>query len=207
MMNNDFFKPTPLYKEFKILDLIKNDPNVTQRTISQVVGISVSMVNDYFDLYEKNGYLIRKYQSKKNISYIITKKGIERMKYLNIGFLNASQSIYTYAKHNITVFLDQIINKGFKNLLLYGAGEVAEILLTTISNDNNIPLNIVGIVDDDEGKQGNKLVNINIFSKDSIKKIKHDGILISSYTHSKTIFQNLLDLNYPDFKIIHFFDN
>lgn len=207
MMNNDFFKPTPLYKEFKILDLIKNDPNVTQRTISQVVGISVSMVNDYFDLYEKNGYLIRKYQSKKNISYIITKKGIERMKYLNIGFLNASQSIYTYAKHNITVFLDQIINKGFKNLLLYGAGEVAEILLTTISNDNNIPLNIVGIVDDDEAKQGNKLVNINIFSKDSIKKIKHDGILISSYTHSKTIFQNLLDLNYPDFKIIHFFDN
>lgn len=206
MINNEFFKPTALYKEFRILDLIRNSPNITQREISSMVGISVSMVNDYFDIYEKNGYLIRDYQSKKNVSYKITKAGIERMKYLNIGFLNASQNIYSYAKHNIKAFLNQIIEKGFKNILLYGAGEVAEILLTTIRNDSNIPLNVVGVIDDDESKQEHKLVNYDIHSNNEIKKISHDGILIASYTHSKKIFDKLINLGYSKEKIINFFD-
>ena len=34
MHDNHFFKPTPLYKEFMILDLIEKDANITQRKLS-----------------------------------------------------------------------------------------------------------------------------------------------------------------------------
>ena len=52
MNKNPFFKPTPLYKEFMILDLIEKDAKITQRAISDALGIAVSMVNSYLDEYE-----------------------------------------------------------------------------------------------------------------------------------------------------------
>ena len=51
--NNTFFKPTPLYKEFMILDLIEKNKDITQREIAKHLGIAVSLVNAYLDEYEK----------------------------------------------------------------------------------------------------------------------------------------------------------
>jgi DNA-binding MarR family transcriptional regulator len=52
MRDNSFFKPTALYKEFMILDLIEKNKDITQRQISQEIGIAVSLVNGYLDEYE-----------------------------------------------------------------------------------------------------------------------------------------------------------
>ena len=60
MNDNTFFKPTPLYKEFMILDLIEKNKDITQREISETVGVAVSMVNNYLDEYEKKKYKLLK---------------------------------------------------------------------------------------------------------------------------------------------------
>ena len=71
--------------------------------------------------------------------------------------MNASQEVFNSAKENIVMFLNQIIDKGFKNILLYGAGEVAEILLNVIYTDHEIPLKVMGIIDDDLNKHQHPL--------------------------------------------------
>ena len=87
------------------------------------------MINAYLDDYESKGLIKRKYKTSKTVKYFVTKKGIERKKVLNIGYLKDSQTLYNSAKENIEKFLQQIEEKGFKNILLYDEGEVAEILL------------------------------------------------------------------------------
>ena len=99
-----------------------------------------------------------------------------------------------------------IINKGFKDIIFYGAGEVAEILLQTINDDKSIPINIVGIIDDDTNKQGETIVNYVINDSNIISSINHDAILIASYTNYETIYNKLMDMNYPKDKIIYFFE-
>jgi len=150
MSDNSFFKPTALYKEFMILDLIEKDSHITQREIAHEIGIAVSLVNNYLDAYEKKGLIKRKYISTKTVEYFVTKKGLERRKLLNIWYLKSSHEVYLSAKDNIIMFLKQIIDKGFKKILLYGAGEVAEIMLQVMNDDGNIPLEILAVVDDDE---------------------------------------------------------
>lgn len=206
MKENLFFKPTPLYKEFVILDLVERDPDITQRELSNKLGIAVSMVNSYLENYENKGYIRRDYISTKTVKYIITKKGIERKKILNISYLSASQKIYQSAKENIITFLRQIIKKGFRKILLYGAGEVAEILLYTINSDRDLPLQALGVIDDDLSKIDRYISNVKIISRDSIDTIDHDGILISSYTNNKKIYRNLLNINYNKDRIIQFFN-
>ena len=111
MNDNTFFKPTPLYKEFMILDLIEKNKDITQREISETVGVAVSMVNHYLDEYEKKKYIRRKYRSTKTVEYFVTKKGVERKQLLNIKYLGASLKIYNSAEENIRVFLNNIIEK------------------------------------------------------------------------------------------------
>ncbi len=206
-MENQFFKPTPLFKEFMILDLVSKDANITQRALSARLHVSVSMINAYLDEYEKMGYIKRKYLSTKSVEYNITKKGIERKKVLNIGYLNAAQGIYASAKSNIEVFLNQIIEKGFKTILLYGAGEVAEILLHVIRDGHAGPIEVLAVIDDDVSKKGKTIVNRPIILNNQINKFAHDGILISSYTHHKQISDRLMSCQYKKNKIIDFFDN
>jgi len=206
MSDNSFFKPTLLYKEFLILDLIEKDANITQREISKTIGVAVSMVNQYLDNYEKNGLIKRRKHSTKTVEYFVTKKGSERRKLLNIWYLKSSHEVYLSAKDNIIKFLNQIINKGFKKILLYGAGEVAEIMLKVMNDDNNIPLEVLAVVDDDMNRQNEIIVNLPIISKENINQYDHDGILVSSYKHHEVIRKNLVEINYPLDQIIEFFE-
>ncbi len=206
MITNLFFKPTPLYKEYLILDLIEKDSKTTQRTMSDSIGVSVSMINAYLESYEKKGYINRKYHSTKTVEYFVTKKGIERRKLLNIWYLQSSHSVYTSAKNNITLFLKQIIHNGFKNILLYGAGEVAEIMLLSINNDANLPLKVKAVIDDDVDKQNQTVVNIPIISLDKIEDFDFDGILVSSYKHHVVLNEKLETIGYPKDQTINFFE-
>lgn len=204
-MSKNYFNPAPLYKEYIILDLIYNNKVITQRDISVNANISLAMVNKYLDDYELAGYLKRSYLSKKMVEYIITAKGIERMRVLNIGYLSHAQKMYKKAKEQIKTFILKMIEKGYKDIVLYGAGEVAEIILQTINDDNKIPINIISLVDDDINKQGKMIVNTKIESNETILKTKHDCVMISSYTNYQVIYNKLIDMNYNKNKIEYFF--
>ena len=207
MNENQFFKPTALYKEYMILDMIEKNPNITQREMSKAIGIAVSMVNDYLDKYEKNNLIIRKKHTTKTVEYFITKTGLERKKLLNIWYLQSSQTIYISAKDNILKFLYLVIAKGFRNILLYGAGEVAEIMLQVLTSDNTLPLHVIAIIDDNPLKTGKVIINSPIIQLQDIGKYEHDGILVSSFKHHQIINSKLHQLNYPAERIINFFDN
>jgi DNA-binding MarR family transcriptional regulator len=205
MKKEKFFKPTKFYREYVILDMIKKNPNITQRDISQSLGVSVSMVNDYLNIYEENNLINIVKHSTKTLEYYVTQKGFERIKVLNIGYLNASQILYNSAKENIERFLIQVENRGFKNILLYGAGEVCEILLYAINNSKFITINAKAIIDDNFSKVGSKIGSTEIISSASIGNFNHDGILISSYTNNDTIYKKLINIGYSNKKIIQFF--
>lgn len=190
-----------------ILDLIEKDPHITQREIAEEIGVAVSMINSYLNIYEKDKLIKRKKHSTKTVEYFVTKKGSERRKLLNIWYLKSSNNIYMQAKDNIISFLNQIIDKGFKKIILYGAGEVAEIMLQVMNDDNQIPLEVVAVIDDNKDRVGDKLVNLPIITLNELSKYIHDGIMISSYKHHETIHKNLVKIDYPQNKIIHFFDN
>ncbi len=199
-MDNPFYRSTPLYKELLVLDLIEKNQNITQRQMSDVLNSSVAMTNNYLNEFEKEGLLERKYHSTKDVEYLITKKGRERRKYLQIIYLDESQKMYDNAKQELIRFIQDIKEKGFNKILLYGAGEVAEIFLHAIKNE----IEVVAIIDDDLNKQGNKLVNVKIISLEEAKQYEYDAVFISSFVHKETILKKLIGLGYKRDVIISF---
>ena len=107
------FKPTPLYKELQILNLLTNNPQVTQREIASSVGISLAMVNVYLEEYEKEGVLKISRDSTRAGLYKLTKRGNEKRKLLNMEFLKASLEVYNRGKLECISFINKIKDDGF----------------------------------------------------------------------------------------------
>lgn len=199
------FKPTPLYKELQILNLLTNNPQVTQRGIASSVGISLAMVNYYLEEYEKEGILKVSRDSTRAGLYELTARGHERRKLLNMEFLEASLDVYNQAKLECINFITKITSAGYQKVIFYGAGEVCELLLYVINNVKEISLDVLAIIDDDEKKIGLSITGINIIDIKDINNYEYDGVLVSSYTHNDKIKKKLVDLGIDDNKIVEFF--
>lgn len=200
-----FFTPTAELKELTILQHIENNEDTTQKQLAEIVGAAPSMINVYINDYEEKDYIIREYISAKTVKYKITAQGIRRKNLLLIQYLHELMKLYKLAKENIEKFLGDLEDKGYKNILLYGAGEVAETILSVIRDKEDFKMNIVGIVDDDLYKQGNKLMGYDIISSDGIGKYGHDAIVITSYTFEDEIRERLEELGYEKGKVERFF--
>lgn len=200
-----FFSPTSELKELLLLQHIEEKPDTTQSEIAKVIGGAASMVNVYIDRLEKNGYMTREYKTVKKVYYNITPEGIKRKNYLAITYFHELLELSRLAKLNIEKFLLKLEDKGYKNILIYGAGEVAETLLEIIKTRTNRPLKVLAIIDDDPEKHNNDLLGYKIIPLEKIKEIEHDGIVIASYNYEDEMRENLENIGYPSNKIERFF--
>lgn len=203
--NIKFFTPTAELKELAILQYIERKEDTTQKELAELINAAPSMVNVYINDYEEKGYIIREYISTKTVKYKITSAGVRRKNYLLITYLHELLKLYRLAKENIERFLEKLENKGYKNILLYGAGEVAETILSVMRDKGSSRINIVGIVDDDEIKMGKKLLGYEILSRDEIGKYEHDGVVITSYTYEDVIRSKLVEVGYEGDRVVRFF--
>lgn len=200
-----FFSPTNKLKELRLLQHIEKKSETTQKEIAMVIEAAPSMVNVYIDELEKKQYMIRDYKSPKVVRYNITKEGIKRKNYLAITYFHELLEHYRTAEETIEKFLKKLENKGYKNVLIYGAGEVSETILGVIKCRTNIDLNILALIDDDESRQNEQIEGYTIISRDEISEYIHDGIIIASYTFEDDITNRLKEIGYPQGKIERFF--
>lgn len=201
----NFFSATSKLKELLLLQHIENNPDTTQKEIAEIINGAPSMVNVYIGELEEKNYLVREYQSSKIVYYKITPEGFKRMNYLLITYIRELLDLYKLAKENVEKFLVRVENRGRKNILLYGAGEVAETIIGVIRGRENPGLSILAIVDDDMKKVGKEILGYKIISRDDIDNYTHDAIIITSYTFEDEIIGRLKEIEYPEDRIIRFF--
>ena len=187
----DFHKPTALFKEMKLLEYIATHHHSTLPEIAKFIESAVSMVHKYVESLESQGFLLREYHSLKVVYYRITAEGIKRRNYLQINYMREVMMQYQRAQQSTLPFLQSIIDKDFRDILLYGAGEAAGIFVDMIRS-GSLALNVVGIVDDAHEKQGTTLKGIPVWSSVDIKDVPHDGIVITSFKFQKWRIYNLI---------------
>lgn len=200
----EYHKPTALYKEMKLLEYIAIHQEASLPDIARYIESAVSMVHKYIETLESEGKLKRDYQSLKVVRYTITAEGIKQKNFLQINYMRDLLQHYQNAQSTITFFLNSILEKGLKCVLLYGAGEASKIFMDMI-HSNSIGLNVKGMIDDDVDKQGTMIKGIPVWSPAEIETIKHDGIVITSYAHEQIIISQLESMHYNMDHVVKYF--
>lgn len=205
LKDTKFLTPTTELKELIILQHIENNEDTTQKELAEIVNAAPSMINVYINDYEEKGYIIREYISSKIVKYKITSDGVRRKNFLLITYLHELMKLYKLAKENIEKFLCNLEENGYKNILLYGAGEVAETILSVIRGKEILGINIVGLIDDDLSLQNKMLMGYKIISLKEVEEYNHDAIVITSYTYEDSIRKRLEEVGYDSGKVVRFF--
>jgi len=205
--NMKFFSSTSDLKELLLLEHIEKTPSTTQKEIGRVIGGAASMVNVYIDNLEDKDYLVRDYKSAKTVDYNITPQGIKRKNYLLICYMRELMDLYRLAKDNVADFLVEIQAKGIEDVLLYGAGEVAETIIGVIRDKETPVINVKAIVDDDIDKIGTYMLGYKVIGIDDIKDYDHDAVVITSYSFEEEIERKLKEVGYPVSKVERFFSH
>jgi len=189
-LQNRFLKPTEHLRSLQLLEEISKDSSVSQRKLSQRLGVALGVTNACLKKMIHKGLVKAKGINHKRIAYYLTPKGFSEKSKLTYHFLEHTIRYYSNLKNNISAKLSLLSRAGHKRIICYGAGEVLEVAFIILNETNLGPL-VLGIVDDDKDKHGKKMFGFVVQHPHVIKELKPDAVLITSIKYKDKIMRRL----------------
>lgn len=176
----------------RLLDELTKEPLITQRALSDRLGIALGLVNAYVKRLYKKGYIKIKNLPKNRIKYIITPKGFTEKARLTYNYMHRSVNYFKEIRGKIENTYTTMLSAGIRNVLLWGDGEIAE--LCYIST-RGLPLKIIGVVSDKKIENG--FFGHHIYTVEDLRDIDYDAILVASIEDKVISALRQLEIN-PD---------
>ena len=185
------------HRIYKILEEISEDDSITQRRLSQKLGIALGLTNLYVKRLIKKGYIMVKAMPRNRIAYNLTPKGIAEKGKLTLEYMKYSFNYYREFRERIRKAFQEASKNGVKRLVFYGAGEVGELAYLTLQENG---MELVGVVDD--FKVGKDFFGKKVAGIEALKELEFDRIFITALSSKEDIYQKLIREGVPEDKVI-----
>lgn len=173
-------------RSFQILDELANNDALTQRDLSQRLGIALGLVNSYLRNLVAKGFITVTAIPPKRYAYYLTPKGFAEKSRLAYDLFQDYTRIYREAKSNYRELFRELERAGAKRIAFAGADEVAEIAYITLQETS---LEIAAVVDDD--KVGERFFGREVVPAAALAGRSCDAVIITSYVRRDRIMQEL----------------
>ncbi len=114
-------------KEYRVIEAISGNPDISQRDISSTAGLSLGLTNILVNRLAKKGYLKAKKLSPRKISYIITPKGLKEKTGKSYAFMKRSLRALGSLRKIIEEHALARYEEGVRNFVILGSGELSDI--------------------------------------------------------------------------------
>jgi len=184
------------YRTLILLDEISKNHSITQRALSERLGIALGLTNSFIKRLGRKGYIKITTIPSNRIKYLITPKGIAEKTRLTYEFIQYSFRFYKEAKQRLLELFGSLGQKGIRDVVFYGAGELAEIAYLTLQET---PLRLVAVVDD--YKIGGRLLKYRIKDPHDLTILNCDRVIVTSIRSKGEIIEKLKKMEIPLEKI------
>lgn len=123
-------QPDPT-REIFLLEKIEDDPDVTQASLAELLGIAVGTVNWHIKRFIAKGYVKVKRAQRRKLRYIITPEGIAFRARLTINYIDQSMRLYRRVRQRVVDILSDVQRAGHDRVRIDGDGDIAEICRLT----------------------------------------------------------------------------
>ncbi|HBY56723.1 MAG TPA: hypothetical protein DEG96_02500 [Candidatus Atribacteria bacterium] len=129
--------------ELKTLLEIKDNPSLSQRSLSHRLNISLGLTNAILQNLIHRGWVKAQKLTGRKILYLITPKGMARVTNLVYDRFRETQHYYQYTKELITSHLIDLYNQGTRRATIYGTNQLSEITYLSLLDS---PLRLHSII-------------------------------------------------------------
>ncbi len=130
-MNTDLDQSPDSSRDLKLLEQIERDPDVTQASLADQLGVAVGTVNWHIKRLIAKGYVKVKRAQRRKLRYIITPEGISHRARLTVDYIDQQFKLYRRTRGRVRELLTEAIGQGYNKVRLSGDGDVADICRLT----------------------------------------------------------------------------
>ncbi len=112
-----------------MLAAVERDSHVTQRHLARELGIALGLANAYLKRCAKKGYIKIRQVPLNRYAYYLTPRGFAEKSRLTAEYLTVSFDFFRRARHDAVSLLAQCHARGWSRVVLWGAGELAEVMV------------------------------------------------------------------------------
>src|SRR5436309_7009255 len=112
-----------------LLTSIERDSSITQRKLAGDLGIALGLANAYLRHCVRKGLIKISQVPLNRYAYYLTPQGFAEKSRLTAEYLTVSFNFFRKARGDCAVLLRQCTALGWRRVALYGAGDLAEIVV------------------------------------------------------------------------------
>lgn len=119
------------FRDMDLLSQIEQDPDISQASLAQELGVAVGTINWHLKRLVEKGYVKVKRAQRKKLRYIITPEGLALRARLTIDFVKNSFNLYRRIREKVIGILYDLKLSGHYQVTIRGEGEIAEVCRLT----------------------------------------------------------------------------
>jgi DNA-binding MarR family transcriptional regulator len=188
-------------RELEFLTAIGEQQPLTQRALSDRVGVALGLTNLYLKRLAKKGYVkIADFRHKpaagKRLRYILTARGIAEKSRLTYEHAAYALRLYARTRQTLRESLSLVSQRGLKRIALYGTGEAAELAYLTLKESGLEP---VGVYD---ARADGQFLGMTVRSVADLDDEVFDAIVVATFDPPDTQIAALERRGIPSSKIL-----
>jgi predicted transcriptional regulator len=119
-------------RDLIILEKIEQNPDATQASLAQQLGVAVGTVNWHIKRLIAKGYVKVRRAERKKLRYIITPEGIALRAHLTVDYIQNSFRVYRLVRERMSAALEEVrVSDGTRVRLVGEEGDVKDVCRLT----------------------------------------------------------------------------
>ncbi len=118
-------------RELVLLEQIETNPDVTQASLANQLGVAVGTVNWHLKRLISKGYVKVKRAQRRKLRYIITPEGIAFRARLTVNYVETSMRLYRRIRQHVSELLVTARQAGYDQVRINGDGDIGDICRLT----------------------------------------------------------------------------
>jgi DNA-binding MarR family transcriptional regulator len=118
-------------RDLILLEQIEKDPDATQASLADQLGVAVGTVNWHLKRLIEKGYVKVRRAERRKLLYIITPEGLALRARLTVDYIQTSFRMYRLVRERMNEALEEVRRAGWEGVRLAGQGDVAEVCRLT----------------------------------------------------------------------------
>lgn len=186
-------------KTLQLLELIASDKPTSQRELSENLQISLGLVNSFIKRLVKKGYCKVTSIPKNRVKYILTPAGAMEKTRLTYEYISSSYRYFKAAKNRLEDLYSGLQKEGATRVVFYGAGELADIALLSMTGTG---VRLIDVVD--PAKEGEVFAHCVVKANSRLRKVDFDTLLVTLVDDHINVLKEVMGVGVPVDKIRFF---